>query len=133
MGLDRVTERGSKTVERTKGRNLKELDEFSDNIERLVDLSPGISGQIRAHEELLGLASSNMLAYTLVLKLLKDLAKSFENATHSMSPTLSDSEIARTLMYNTGAWQALVQAIHMLQPPTLEKNLDVLRKHPHSI
>jgi hypothetical protein len=87
-----------------------------------------MSGKIRVHEELLNLAATNQFAYTLILKCLKDIAKAFENATHSMNATMSDSEIARSVMYNTGAWQALTLAINQLQPETLGKNLDAMRR-----
>lgn len=131
MGLQPAMEGAgaSKTLrERAVEIPLGDLDRVSDQIERVIDISPNLAGKIRVHEELLNLSMTNQFAYTLVLKCLKDIAKGFENATHSMNATMSDSEIARSVMYNTGAWQALMLAINQLQPETLGKNLDAMRR-----
>ncbi len=128
MALQTVETASNPFLTKVKAVKPRHLDHFSDQIERVVDLDPGPEGKARALEALLEVAYANPFAYALIQKLLKDYAKNFLQLTHMAMASQSEGELVRTLMYNSGAWQALTQVIWELQPENLEKKLDEVRR-----
>lgn len=119
MGLQ-----GSSGAVVTKDQEISPEEHFklSDTVEKQAPvLAPGLEGEARRVQEILSIADST--GYKLLLKLIKDRANAYLKATHGLNWSVSDSDLIKNYVANSGAYQALDGLLQFLLPQNLENGL----------